>query len=114
MTKLGVYKNIIEGIMTIGLVFVFPFSFVFKIKLVLLYFIIMHLAGRYRGRAILIWDELKLLLLGYMGYIGASLLLLDYDPFSWGQFGWLVLYLLCHGFCNLLIARYTHVVFGTS
>ena len=42
MTKLGVYKNIIEGIMTIGLVFVFPFSFVFKIKLVLLYFIIMH------------------------------------------------------------------------
>ena len=111
MTKLGVYKNIIEGIMTIGLVFVFPFSFVFKIKLVLLYFIIMHLAGRDRGRAILIWDELKLLLLGYMGYIGASLLLLDYDPFSWGQFGWLVLYLLCHGFCNLLIARYTHVVF---
>lgn len=111
MTKLGVYKNIIEGIMTIILVCIFPFSFGLKIKLFILYFIVMHLAGRYRGKAMLVWDELKLLMLGYFAYILSSYLLLDYNPISWSMCGWLALYLLIHAFCNLIVARYTHVIF---
>lgn len=111
MTKLGIYKNIIEGIMTAALLFIFPFRTIFKIKLFILYFIIMHLAGRYRKSTLLIWDELELMFKGYLAYFASSLLIIDYVHFQWQALGWLVLFLLVQGVCNLLIARFTHLIF---
>ncbi|WP_439710175.1 hypothetical protein, partial [Dubosiella newyorkensis] len=64
MTKFGLYKNIMELLMTAILVSVFPFTLGYKVKLVLLYVLMQNMAGRYRGRALLIWDELKLMTIG--------------------------------------------------
>ena len=110
MTKFGLYKNIMELLMTAILVSVFPFTLGYKIKLVLLYVLMQNMAGRYRGRALLIWDELKLMTIGYIGYFLGSLLMINYTNFYWEKILWLLLFMVCHFLLNLIIARFSHLL----
>ena len=110
MTKFGLYKNIMELLMTAILVSVFPFTLGYKVKLVLLYVLMQNMAGRYRGRALLIWDELKLMTIGYIGYFLGSLLMINYTNFYWEKILWLLLFMVCHFLLNLIIARFSHLL----
>ena len=118
MTKFGFYKFVLELIMTSVLVTFFPFSPVLKIKLVILYVIVQFLVGRYNHQSLTIWNEFKPMLISYIGYFICSLLLIrtgivDKD-IHWGLIGVLVLYNLCHFLLNLVITRYTHLIFWNS
>lgn len=115
MTKFGFYKFILELIMTSVLVAFFPFLPILKIKLVILYVIVQFLVSRYGEQPLTIWNVFKPMLISYCGYFICSLLLMrtglgDHD-IHWRLIGCLVLFNFCHLILNLIITRYTHLVF---
>lgn len=110
MTKFGIYKCLIELLMTSVLVSVFPFPNQLKVKLIILYVLMQFMAGRYKGKSLLIWNELKTMFLGYIGYFLSGLLLLNYNKFPWKTFWAFLIYIIIHSLLNLVISRYTHVL----
>lgn len=60
---------IIETLFVSILVCVLPFSMEFRIKLVTLYALTQILVGRYQGKSLLFYDEVRLLLIGFASYL---------------------------------------------
>lgn len=118
MTKFGFYKFVLELIMTSILVTFFPFLPILKVKLVILYVVVQFLVSRYGEQPLVIWNVFKPMLISYVGYFICSLLLMrtglgDHD-IHWRLIGCLVLFNVCHFLLNLVITRYTHLIFWNS
>lgn len=76
MTKIGVIELILETIFVSLLVIVFPFLVELKIKLIILYIFLQFLIGRYRGKSLLFYEEVKLLLISMIGYLIGGFLII--------------------------------------
>lgn len=115
MSRLGVIKLCAESLWNALLLFLLPFPAAFdtstKLKMLLCYIVINLLAGRYRHKALLIWDEVRLITVAWIGLFFVDLILLPLHPFLWSTILWLVLYLLISLAGVLLINRYAHLIF---
>ena len=67
---------IIETLFVSILVCVLPFSMEFRIKLVTLYALTQILVGRYQGKSLLFYDEVRLLLIGFASYLFSGFLVI--------------------------------------
>lgn len=117
MKNYGIYKFIFEFIMTTILVNFFPFPLLLEIKLIALYFIIQTLMGRYnesREQPVVIWNELKPLMIGDISYLLCTLLLtwtgLEIGNFKWDQIVLLFCFWLIHFVLNLLMTHFLYTV----
>lgn len=98
---------------TILLLFIFPFNIERKIKLLLLYIFSMVIAGRFRTKTLLIYDELRLLVIGYAGFLFTAVLTVAFrSATAWQQIGYILLFTVLDFLCSLVITRYTHVWFN--
>ena len=59
MSRLGVIKCILETAVTWVLLQFFPFTMHIKLRFIVVWVLMQFIAGRYRHKALLIWDELK-------------------------------------------------------
>lgn len=116
MKNFGIYKFIFEFIMTVILVNLFPFPLLLEVKLVVLYFIIQTLMGRYgknKEQPVVIWNEFKPLMISYIGYFLCTVLLvwteLELGHFQWDQIILLLCFGLIHFTLNLLLTRFLYV-----
>ena len=68
MTKIGAVKLLLEMIFVSLLISFLPIPLELKIKLILLYAFMQFAIGRYRGKSLLFYEEVRLLLLSITGY----------------------------------------------
>lgn len=111
MTRLGKIKLVLELLWNALLLLLFPFSQSLRLKFLLVCLFINLLCGRYRHKALLIWDEVRYLVQAWLGIFFVDLLFLPFPPIAWVQVGWLVLYVVSSFLGVLLINRYAHLVF---
>lgn len=76
MNRIGFIKMIIETLFVSILVCMLPFSTEFRIKLVTLYALTQILVGRYQGKSLLFYDEVRLLLIGFASYLFSGFLVI--------------------------------------
>lgn len=76
MNRIGFIKMIIEIVFVSIIVCVLPFSIEFRIKLVTLYALTQILVGRYQGKSLLFYDEVRLLLIGFASYLFSGFLVI--------------------------------------
>ncbi|WP_288522034.1 exopolysaccharide biosynthesis polyprenyl glycosylphosphotransferase [uncultured Holdemanella sp.] len=83
----------------------------YTIKLCALYFLMQLLIGRYQGKVLLMYDEIRLLILSHLGFFFGSFLIFPFDSWTIRKiYGFLLLSLalfLLAGFNS----RYSHKVF---
>lgn len=97
---------------TIILLILFPFPFERKVKLFLLYMFCMIIAGRYRTKTLLVYDELKLIVLGYAGFLFTAVLTVAFrSSTALAEIGWIFLFTFLDFCSTLLITRFAHVLF---
>ena len=78
------------------------------IKLCALYFLMQILIGRYQGKVLLMYDEIRLLVLSHVGFFFASFLVFPFYSWTFRKlygFVFLTLFLFVFAGCN---SRYTH------
>jgi undecaprenyl-phosphate galactose phosphotransferase len=72
MSKLGIIKCGLETLCTWLLLLLFPFPMNIRFRFLIVWVLMQFIAGRYRHKALLVWDELKFLLVSYIcGYIAS-------------------------------------------
>lgn len=112
MSKINKLRLVLDLGVTLVLLLIFPFNFERKVKLMLLYIFSMVIAGRFRTKTLLVYDELKLLVIGYAGFVFTACLTVGYrGATAWKEVGYILLFSLIDFICSLIITRYTHVWF---
>ena len=66
MSKLGIIKCGLETLCTWLLLLLFPFPMNIRFRFLIVWVLMQFIAGRYRHKALLVWDELKFLLVSYI------------------------------------------------
>lgn len=114
MTKIGTLKITIEFIFFwILIVFlqamgIARFDTEIAIKLCALYFLMQLLIGRYQGKVLLMYDEIRLLVLSHIGFFFASFLVFPFYSLSFRKlYGFIFLTILLFIFAGFN-SRYTH------
>lgn len=110
MTRLGVIRLLCEALGGYLVSLCFPFTVDFRIRLILLYAIINICCQRYRGKSLLIWDEIKSILITYVCYYFSILLMQSFFGYSWHFFGLITFYVLADMLITFIITRYLHVI----
>ena len=114
MSKIGTLKITIEFIFYWILINflqeinVLRFYGEYTIKLCALYFLMQLLIGRYQGKVLLMYDEIRLLILSHIGFFFGSFLIFPF--YSWTVrkiYGFLLLTLVLFVFAGFN-SRYTH------
>ena len=78
MSKIGIVNFILELLFMIFLTIFSHFSITTCIRLIILYFIAQFAVGRYRDKALLLWDEVRLLIESHFSFfLGAFLVIPD-------------------------------------
>lgn len=110
MNVLGFIKLIIESFFVYFCWNFFSFDFDTTIRLVLLYGFIQILIGRYQGKSLLFYDEARLLILSFIGYVFIIFVFIPSKTLDM----WFIFQLLFLAFCvtifDLLLSRYSHIV----
>ena len=117
MSKIGTLKITIEFIFYWILInflqeiHVLRFYGEYTIKLCALYFLMQLLIGRYQGKVLLMYDEIRLLILSHLGFFFGSFLIFPFSSWTIRKiYGFLLLTLVLFLFagCN---SRYSHKIF---
>lgn len=117
MSKIGTLKITIEFIFYWVLInflqeiHVLRFYGEYTIKLCALYFLMQLLIGRYQGKVLLMYDEIRLLILSHLGFFFGSFLIFPFSSWTVRKiYGFLLLTLVLFLFagCN---SRYSHKIF---
>lgn len=112
MSKINKIRLTLDLICTIVLLMIFPFNIERKIKLLLLYIFSMVIAGRFRTKTLLIYDELRLLVIGYAGFLFTAVLTVAFrSATAWNEIGYIFGFTILDFLCSLVITRYTHIWF---
>ena len=110
MTKIGVIELLLETVFVSLLVFVFPFSVVLKVKLIVLYVFLQMLIGRYRGKSLLFYEEVKLLLISMIGYLIGGFLIIPTRDLTLIRILYFIAICAVIFVFDLLSCRYSHIL----
>lgn len=109
MTGIGFVNFVLEAIFLLVLNGIFSFPSEVKIKLVIIYLIINYIVGRYRGKSLLMYDEIRLILLSNFGFFLLGLLMIPMDMFRVKVLLGVFLLVCAMTFFSLLCSRYSHI-----
>lgn len=110
MTKIGVIELLLETVFVSLLVFVFPFSVELKVKLIVLYVFLQMLIGRYRGKSLLFYEEVKLLLISMIGYLIGGFLIIPTRDLTLIRILYFIAICAVIFVFDLLSCRYSHIL----
>ena len=110
MTKIGVIELLLETVFVSLLVFVFPFSVELKVKLIVLYVFLQMLIGRYRGKSLLFYEEVKLLLISMIGYLIGGFLIIPTRESTLIRILYFIAICAVIFVFDLLSCRYSHIL----
>lgn len=112
MKNINRIRLLLEALVTIILLWIFPFNFERKIKLFLLFMFSQLIVGRFQNKTTLIYDEARLIVLGYAGFLFCALLTVAFrSPTAAYECGYIILFTLIDMVFTFIITRYAHVWF---
>lgn len=111
MSRIGTLKITIEFVFFMFVIQFSGYDLETCWKLCILYFLMQLLIGRYQGRVLLMYDEIRLIILSHIGFFIGSFLVFPISTWTLKKFFGFVL-LTCVLFvfagCN---SRYSHKIF---
>ncbi len=115
MRNINRIRLVLECIITIILLLIFPFNIERKLKLFALYLFSQLIVGRFQNKTTLAYDEAKLVFLGYGGFLFCALLTVAFrSPSALSEMGYIILFTLIDMVMSLLVVRYAHLLFYKS
>lgn len=112
MKKIDILRALSEFACTALLLYLFPFALERKLKLLFLYIFCQFLVGRFQNKSLLVWDEIRRILIGYCGFLFCALMLISYKSSTWQtQVGMTLLFTVCDFLITLLLTRFIHLWF---
>ena len=82
MSKIGSLKIIIEFVFFMFIIQFSGYSLETCCKLCVLYFLMQILIGRYQGKVLLMYDEIRLIILSHIGFFIGSFLVFPINTLS--------------------------------
>lgn len=108
MTKIGILNATLELLFVLLILMLFPFRGVMGCKLAIVYIVVQFALGRYRDKSLLLWDEIRLLILSHTVFFVIGLLLFPINLVNVLLFGLMTFIYFCFAvLCN----RYTRIIF---
>lgn len=108
MTKIGILNASLELLFVLLILMLFPIRGVLVCKLAIVYIVVQFALGRYRDKSLLLWDEIRLLILSHTVFFVIGLLLFPINLVNVLLFGLMTFIYFCFAvFCN----RYTRIIF---
>lgn len=111
MSRIGRLKFLIEFVFFMVLVQFTNYSFEVQVKLCFLYFLMQFLIGRYQGKVLLFWDELKLLILSHLGFFLGSFMIFPIESWTLRKFFGILYFVVILFLFTILNSRYSHKIF---
>lgn len=109
ISTIGIINAIIETIIFIVVLYFMPFNPEVSCKLVFWYLIINYLMGRYRNKALLIFDEIRMLLLSAIGFFFGCLLIFPVYYYNVKIFAFILCDIILMFVVSLFFTRNTHI-----
>ena len=109
MKKIGWINFIINVLFVIFLFWVFQFSLNYHWRLVVLFAFVQLMIGRYRDNVLLIWDEIKVILISHAWFFVISVLFFRIS--QWHDILYLLLIVVISTLFCLFFSRYSHIWF---
>lgn len=109
MNRIGWLNFFVDTIFAMILFWVFPFDFGYIWRLVVLYAFIQIMMGRYQDNILLIWEEIKKILISHFCFFVISILFFRITQIE--ELLYLVLITLLLSFFSLVFSRYSHIWF---
>lgn len=109
MTKIGFVKLLLETIFVSILITILPSPIELKIKLVVLYVFMQLLIGRYMGKSLLFYEEVRLLLLSMAGYFVGCFLVIPSSHLSVIRIIYIFIACALIFVFDLFCNRYSHI-----
>lgn len=104
MTKIGILNAILELLFVSLILMISPFRGEVGYKLAIVYLVVQLALGRYRDKALLLWDEIRLLIMSHTVCFVLGLLLIHIDVIHVVIFAGLTLLSFCFAIlCNCYI-----------
>lgn len=111
MSKINKIRLGLEIFFTVLLLFIFPFNIERKMKLLALYLFCQFIAGRFQNDTLLVYDELKLEVIAYAGFLFTAILTVAFrSPTAMVEIGYIFGFTVLDFLCTLAITRYAHVL----
>lgn len=108
MTKIGILNASLELLFVLLILMLFPIRGVLVCKLAIVYIVVQFALGRYRDKSLLLWDEIRLLILSHTVFFAIGLLLFPINLVNVLLFGLMTFIYFCFAvLCN----RYTRIIF---
>lgn len=108
MTKIGILNASLELLFVLLILMLFPIRGVLVCKLAIVYIVVQFALGRYRDKSLLLWDEIRLLILSHAVFFVIGLLLFPINLANVLLFGLMTFIYFCFAvLCN----RYTRIIF---
>lgn len=108
MTKIGILNASLELLFVLLILMLFPIRGVLVCKLAIVYIVVQFALGRYRDKSLLLWDEIRLLILSHTVFFLIGLLLFPINLVNVLLFGLMTFIYFCFAvLCN----RYTRIIF---
>lgn len=108
MTKIGILNAILELLFVLFVLTLSPLRGTVGCKLTIVYVVVQLALGRYRDKSLLLWDEIRLLILSHTFFFVIGLLLLPINLRNVLLFGLMTAICFCFAvLCN----RYTRIIF---
>ncbi|WP_270459653.1 exopolysaccharide biosynthesis polyprenyl glycosylphosphotransferase [Faecalitalea cylindroides] len=108
MTKIGILNASLELLFVLLILMLFPVRGVLVCKLAIVYIVVQFALGRYRDKSLLLWDEIRLLILSHTVFFLIGLLLFPINLVNVLLFGLMTFIYFCFAvLCN----RYTRIIF---
>lgn len=108
MTKIGILNASLELLFVLLILMLFPIRGVLVCKLAIVYIVVQFALGRYRDKSLLLWDEIRLLILSHTVFFVIGLLLFPINLVNVLLFGLMTFIYFCFAvLCN----RCTRIIF---
>lgn len=108
MTKIGILNASLELLFVLLILMLFPIRGVLVCKLAIVYVVVQFALGRYRDKSLLLWDEIRLLILSHTFFFVIGLLLFPINLGNVLLFGLMTAICFCFAvLCN----RCTRIIF---
>lgn len=111
MSKMNRIRLGLEIFFTVLLLVIFPFNIERKLKLLALYLFCQFIVGRFKEDTLLSYDELRLEVMGYAGFLFTAILTVAFrSSTALAEIGYIIGFTVLDFLCTLAITRYAHVL----
>lgn len=111
ITPLGLIDLVFEALIFSVVLCFMPFYLELSIKLVFWYVVINYLMGRYRGRSLLIFDEIRLIIMAGLGFFFGCFLIFPFYSYNVKIFAFIFCDTALMMFVSIFISRNLHIWF---